>query len=548
MKIEFEFFQPQVGSASITARSAQVAWRVLRLLNYFRILIPLMLGALQLATHHRPYGDVNPILFSATLTVYALSAVVFFFSIRHQWLKLQTQTQLQFFIDILAISLLTYSSGGMKSGLAELMILPVTAAPLILERTLGYGLTALGALALLTQQVLIGLHGLGDTGDLTTAAMLGALMFILSIGASHGLQRLRHNESLVKQREVDIANLAELNEFIVRRLRESIMVVDAENRIRLINDSASKLLAGGSVTLQTDLAEIAPALLGLLNQWREAGMQPLPTTATIVSSNGATLIQPHFVALSSNTLGGTLIFLEDTSIVAQQVKQSKLAALGHLSASIAHEVRNPVGAMSHATQLLMESPNLDASDQRLCNIISSNSQRVSRIIDNILQLSRHETIQVQTLSLNNWVDEFATQFQQTFQLSDEELQINHPDYSVDVKVDASHLSQIVSNLLENALKYGQQAGSKWLEIHYGYLHQTHRPYLEVADRGAGIPADRADHIFEPFFSLGGEGSGLGLFIARELAQCNGAMLIYEPRQGGGSIFRISFFDPKRWEK
>lgn len=73
-----------------------------------------------------------------------------------------------------------------------------------------------------------------------------------------------------------------------------------------------------------------------------------------------------------------------------------------------------------------------------------------------------------------------------------------------------------------------------------------RPYLEVADRGPGISAAASERIFEPFFTERKGGTGLGLFIARELAQCNSALLLYESRGGGGSIFRIVFSDPKRW--
>jgi len=244
----------------------------------------------------------------------------------------------------------------------------------------------------------------------------------------------------------------------------------------------------------------------------------------------------------------TLIFLEDTSIVAERVQQSKLAALGRLSASIAHEVRNPVGAMSHAAQLLQESPNLSAPDLRLSSIITSNAERVSTIINNILQLSRRETTHAQSLSLNGWVEEFSHQFEQSFQLSVDQLHVERPGYPVTVKVDASHLHQIVSNLCENALKYGQSSSGKWLEIRYGRISNTNRPYLEIADRGAGIDPEQAIRIFEPFFTAGDGGTGLGLFIARELTHCNRAVLIYEPRHGGGSIFRIVFSDPLRWEE
>lgn len=548
MNIEFRSQPAPASALHLSGASDQFAWRILRLLNYFRCLIPLVLGGVFVLLNHDPFGEHNPPLFAATLMAYEFFAVLSFVTLHRQWPGLHIQTRPQLLSDIIAISLLTYSSGGMTSGLAQLLILPIAAAPLIIQRKLGLWLAATATLSLLAQQGLTILHGGGDVSELTSTAMLGILMFILSFSVSYGFQRLLDNEALVKQRDVDIANLAELNEFIVHHLRESILVVDAEDRVRLINESASQLLKDGPVAARTQLGEFSPQLLQLLDLWRHQGMESTTMPATLVSANGATLIQPHFVALANKSPGPTLIFLEDTSIVAERVKQSKLAALGHLSASIAHEVRNPVGAMSHAAQLLLESPNLDPSDQRLCNIISSNSQRVSTIINNILQLSRRDTTHAQSLLLNDWVNEFTRQFKQSYQLSDEELHVAVPAYPVAVKVDASHLHQIVSNLCENALKYGQTVIGKWLEIRYGRISNTNRPFLEIVDRGAGINPDQTSRIFEPFFTAGTGGTGLGLFIARELTHCNRAILIYEPRQGGGSIFRIVFSDPQRWEE
>ncbi|EFK97651.1 Sensor protein pilS, partial [sediment metagenome] len=448
-----------------------------------------------------------------------------------------------------------YSSGGVGSGLGALLILPVTAGSLLIHARLGLLLAAAATLSLLFQQGIAILENTASAGELTAAGTIGALLFILSLSASYSRTRLQESEALVKQREVDLANLAELNEFIVQHLRESILVVDEQDRIRLINESASQLLKDGPVATHTLLGEISPRLLYLLDIWRRQESAAISNNATLVSANGATLIEPHFVALSSvsqanephRSTASTLIFLEDTSIVAERVQQSKLAALGRLSASIAHEVRNPVGAMSHAAQLLAEAPALSASDRRLTQIITGNAERISTIINNILQLSRRDTTHAEELSLNEWTTEFGRQFEQSFQLTPGQLRIEHPGYPVIVKTDASHLQQIVSNLCENALKYGQSSADKQLELRYGRISNTNRPFLEVMDRGPGIPVEEAERIFEPFFTSGEGGTGLGLFISRELAACNRAVLIYEPRHGGGSIFRIVFSDPLRWD-
>ncbi|MGE0189249.1 MAG: PAS domain-containing sensor histidine kinase [Steroidobacteraceae bacterium] len=531
----------------LTARSDAPAWRILLLLNCFRVLIPMVLGSLFLTLQPAPVGSQQPLLFVFVLSSYEFFALLTFISIKRHWPEIQIQALTQVLTDIIAVSLLTYSSGGIDSGLGALLILPVAAASLIIKPRLGLLLAAIATLGLLLQQGFGVLNLVSDARGLTAAGMLGALMFSLSLGASYATRRLQDSEAVIKQREVDIANLAELNEFIVQHLRESILVVDAQDRVRLINESAAQLLKDGPIATNTLLGEISPRLLYLLDIWRRHEADNHHNTANLVSANGGTLIQPHFVALTTIDPGPTLIFLEDTSIVTERVQQAKLAALGRLSASIAHEVRNPVGAMSHAAQLLLESPGLSTADQRLGHIITSNAERVSTIIENILQLSRRENSHAEALSLNDWVEEFSDQFRQSFQLDTTQLRINHPGYPVGINVDISHLHQILSNLCENALKYGQNAAGKLIEMRYGRISNTNRPYLEIADRGAGISTEQAERIFEPFFTAGEGGTGLGLFIARELAHCNRAVLIYEPRHGGGSTFRIVFSDPQRWE-
>jgi two-component system, NtrC family, sensor histidine kinase PilS len=224
-----------------------------------------------------------------------------------------------------------------------------------------------------------------------------------------------------------------------------------------------------------------------------------------------------------------------------------LAALGRLSASIAHEIRNPVGAMSHAAQLLGESPVLSAAEQRLTEIMRTNANRVSTIINNVLRLSKREETRFESITLESWTEEFHAEFCETMQLPPSRLITSDATPDVDVRVDPSQLRQIVWNLCENALKHGATGrGDEVVEIRHGRLSPTGRPFLQVMDRGAGVNPEHAERIFEPFYS-GGKGTGLGLFLARELAQTNGATLLYEPRHGGGSIFRLVFADPRRWE-
>jgi two-component system sensor histidine kinase PilS (NtrC family) len=284
-----------------------------------------------------------------------------------------------------------------------------------------------------------------------------------------------------------------------------------------------------------------------LTTWRQ-GERGENVPASFVAADGARIIQPHFAPLGSSAPGPTLIFLEDTSLLAERVQQGKLAALGRLSASIAHEIRNPVGAMSHAGQLLAESPSIGADERRLTDIIRSNAERVSTIINNVLQLSRRDATRSSRLNLGDWFEDFLSEFCETMQVLDTTINVREGSDELEVRFDPSHLRQVVWNLCENALKYGEPQNGINIEITLSRLAPSNRPYLEVADRGPGIEAQAVDRIFEPFFTGRKGGTGLGLFIARELCQLNRAVLLYEPRVGSGSIFRVVFADPQRWEE
>jgi two-component system sensor histidine kinase PilS (NtrC family) len=241
-----------------------------------------------------------------------------------------------------------------------------------------------------------------------------------------------------------------------------------------------------------------------------------------------------------------LVFLEDTSVLAEKVQQSKLASLGRLTASIAHEVRNPVGAMSHAAQLLRESAVMTNTERRLTDIIHTNGLRVSQIIENILQLSRRDTTAPERLQLEQWVSDFADEYCQTQQVARERLLISCAGPPPEVQIDPSHLHQVLWNLCENAFKYACEKDGV-IDLQISRLRGSDRPCLEIGDRGKGISDADAERIFEPFFTGDNGGTGLGLFICRELCECSGANLIYQPRPGGGSVFRITFSDPQRWE-
>ncbi len=525
-------------------------WRVLGLLNLYRVLVPLVLVSLYSLGGGRGLSVDSPGLFFAAAGFYLCFGLASVILVRRRLGSAYLQTILQATLDIVVLMLLLHACGGVASGLGLLLLVPVGSLAFLLPPRSALFLAAVTILALLAHTIWQQLAGRVDINIYATAGLLGLVLFTIAASASFVANSMQQSEDLVRQRDLDLANLAELSQYIVQHLRESLLVVDATDSIRLINESAAEMLGSATAIPGALVGEVSPRLLYSLTTWRHSERSE-DGPASFVAADGARLIQPHFAPLGGSAPGPTLIFLEDTSLMAERVQQSKLAALGRLSASIAHEIRNPVGAMSHAGQLLAESAAIGDSERRLTDIIRNNSERVSTIINNVLQLSRREATKPTRLALGEWLDDFLREFCETMQLPIAEIDVleedNDPD-GLEVRIDSSHLHQIVWNLCENAIKYGEPRGGIRFSIRLSRLSPSNRPFLEVANGGPQIDPQAADRIFEPFFTGRKGGTGLGLFIARELSQLNRAVLLYEPRGVDGSIFRIVFSDPQRWEE
>jgi two-component system sensor histidine kinase PilS (NtrC family) len=535
-------------AAAVPPAPTDLAWRVIGLVNLYRLMIPPALyGLYAYFGASTPIGSAHALLFIWTCIVYFTAGVAIVVGGRRLLPNLRATTFVHAMVDAVSISLILFSSGGVASGLGILFVVPVGAMALLADSRDAFVLAALATLALFAQQVGSHVAGSTDSSDYPSAGILGGVVFLVALLAWPLARRLRDTEATVRRQQIDLANLAQLSQYIVQNLRESIVVVDHENRIRLINESAALLLGDRNSFPGALLGEASPQLLYLLETWRQHTLVPAAPTQTFVAADGGHVIQPHFAPLGGAEPSPVIVFLEDTELLAAKIQQSKLAGLGRLSASIAHEIRNPVGAMSHAAQLLGESASLSAEDKRLTEIVRTNGDRVRQIIENVMSMARRENSRPERVVLSHWLSGFCQEFCSTMQIPPERLNVSSLLGDVEVQVDPSQLRQIVWNVCENAVKYGSSGpGSDVIELRIGRLASTARPFLEIADRGAGIAVQNREKIFEPFFTGNALGTGLGLFLARELAQTNGATLLYEPRTSGGSLFRIVFRDPERW--
>jgi two-component system, NtrC family, sensor histidine kinase PilS len=534
-----------------TSARTDLAWRIVGLVNIYRLLAAMMLLAVHLLTLPTPtFGAVLPRLFVQICVSYVAIGALLSVAGRRHWPNRHTLVIVHSLADSAAIAGLLYASGGVASNLAVLLVLPVGGMVLLADGRYPLFIAAMATLGVLGQQIVAQVVGIAPVSDYPLAGVTGAVIFFVALSVWPVANRLRESEALVKRQELDLANLAQLSQYIVQHLRESILVVDPTDRIRLINESAAQVLGDAEAVQGALLGEVSAPLLYRLSSWRRnrGALDATAAVSAMTSADGSALIEPHFAALGTAEPVPVLIFLEDTGALAAKVQQSKLAALGRLSASIAHEIRNPVGAISHAAQLLDESLSFDAGERRLTEIVCNNAKRVSSIVENVLGLSRRATPNPENLQLAPWCTRFSNEFCSTMQIPADTIAIQSASPGVAVRMDTGHLHQIVWNLCQNALLHGGGAGSGAVEMRFGRMPTSARPFLEVSDRGPGIAPEDSERVFEPFFTRGARGTGLGLFLARELAEINDATLLYASRDGGGSVFRIVFADPSRWQQ
>lgn len=469
--------------------------------------------------------------------IYLWFALISLLFTRARLLKFTIQLYLKIFIDIIFISLLTYITGGISNGFGILLIVTVASGSLIAQGIGAFLFAAIATLAVLLQETL---SFLTDQFPLNYqgAGTLGATFFATAFLTFWLARRIRESEALAEQRGVDLANLAQLNDYIIRRMQSGIVVVDPDSRVRLMNESAWKMLGMPLNDLGSQLAELSKPLAAQLQDWRRD-----PTREPDIFRSDATGMDLllRFNGVGTRAAAGVLIILEDSTEVARQAQQMKLVSLGRMAASIAHEIRNPLGAISHAGQLLAESPSLDAADLRLTTIIRDHCARVNKIIENVLKLSRPGHANPERLLLRPWLEKFSVSFFQDRHSLRDRVRVHVHPAKTTVLVDPTHLQQIMNNLLENAFKYGSPADTQGLVLVQGGIDEEQGgAYLDVIDQGPGIDPENVAQIFEPFYTTAASGTGLGLYIASELCTRNQARLSYISVPSGGSCFRITF--------
>ncbi len=531
-----------------TPSGAQQA-KLFRIYNHYRLVVSLVLVALLF---------VDPINFdmrfrlldyyqagvSAYLALNAFIALLLIAGFHPS----QRHITVSILLDILIMHGLLFTSTGITNGLANLVIVSVAAGNILTPSRMGTFYAALAAICSLGISGWAVLAQAESADDVVHAGSLGILYFAAAFVLQSISRRMMRSEALASSRARSIAELEKINQQIIQRMRTGILVLDRFGQIRLANAAAEELLYGAR-TPSAPIHEYATVLPKPLRQGLESWLEdPTLRIEPFQPSPTSPLLQVSFTQLDQERGDQILVFIEDMSKVTQQAQQMKLASLGRLTAGIAHEIRNPLGAISHAAQLMEEAPNLESGDRQMLAIIQRHSRRVNGIIENVLDLSRRGAANADLIVLGPWLQEFREDFLQT---QDDDCTATNIVLKIDpqlppARFDKSQIEQVMVNLCDNGLRYSEKhCGKRRIGIHAGATDDGERAYVDVRDLGPGIAPENRSSVFEPFFTTDKAGTGLGLYLAKELCEANQAHLSLVEDNKPGCCFRITFAHPGR---
>lgn len=472
------------------------------------------------------FGQEQPRLFVAVAIAYAVLAVVFHVLLFVYRRHFDAHLSAQVIADVVAIGLFIYTSGGQQSGLALMLLISLAGAALVSHGRMILFYAALATIAVLGEHLVRLLTRGLDAATFLQPALVSMAFFATALIVNFLAGQVVSSERLARERGVRLANQRRVNELIMQDAQDGIVVVDAAGAIQQYNRQAEVLL--GRLSEGVPLADVATPLETALQRWRaEAHCEQSP----IELARSGRRAYVRFLD-AGMPVGGSIIYLEDEAILEERARQHKLAALGRLTANIAHEIRNPLSAIVHAGDLLDEE-NRAPQRLRLTRIIRDNAARLERMVQDVLELNRRDGALREDVPLGRFVEDFLQEFGPTQEVPGGGISHRGLDDFI-IRFDRVHLHQVLWNLVGNAWRHSsQQPGSVVLEG----VRTADYLALHVTDDGTGVPKSLQPQLFEPFFTTYSLGTGLGLYIARELCAANGARLEYVEREQGAE-FRI----------
>lgn len=460
-------------------------------------------------------------------------------------------------VDLLAFGAMHAIESASSFNYAPLLVLPVLMAGVMTQRLLALGTAAGVTLVLLVNAGRSGLANNEAAAALLQAGLAGLGLFVIALLAGELAGRLAREEQAARGSAEIARQQAQLNRLVIEEMVDGVMVVDADLRVRAANPAARALL------VSEGLSPPAPFALGARPAWRaladavrrarvELEWPPEGRDLTLVFDSGerqtlrlrVRFMRGDRLAAAAATAPAAVpagdpfcvLLLEDARTAQARLQQEKLAAMGRVSAGIAHEIRNPLAAISQANALLMED-GLPPAQARLAGIVADNAARLKRIVDDVLDLAPGaEPLTPQPLDAVAATGAAAAEWAATVGVAlgaDSRLQVELPGAPAGVRFDADHWRRVLVNLLDNAHRHASAApGAIRVAV---LVDGDAAVQLSVVSDGPPIAPDVERYLFEPFFSTRSRGTGLGLYICRELCERHGAHIEYRPRAVGERV-------------
>jgi two-component system sensor histidine kinase PilS (NtrC family) len=507
-------------------------WISLRYFNIYRLLLAaVFLAAVMIFGDALNFGSHNLAQFKYVSGVYLLLAIVFQVLLERMRSYFNFQLSMHVIADIVATVLLMNASDGFRSGLGVMLLISLAAAALVSRGALMLFYAALASIAILLEQTYWILSFDHNTANYVQPGMLAIGYFATALITNQLAQRVIRQERVMRQRSVDLSNQLRISQLVIQDMQDAVLVVDGNGLVRQHNRQVSLLLGWPAPELD-QVENYSPEIARALARWRN---DEGASSETLLLPGSGKLVRARFVEAGAEGGSISLVFLEDMSRLQEQAQQLKLAALGRLTANIAHEIRNPLSAISHASELLLEEQRGTAED-RLLRIIRDNSKRLDRMVRDVLELTRRDRVHPESIRLAAFLPAFIGEFAQNERIPASGFALQMQEAS-EIVFDRVHLQQVLWNLLRNAWRHSRQREAS---VRLVVRRQANRVELDVIDDGEGVPTHLRQQLFEPFFTTFSGGTGLGLYIAREMCAANAAILEFiAPASGaGGADFRI----------
>lgn len=518
----------------------QFPWQVVTILAIYRVVLFVILLSIYLAFYAMGKQYLYPWWFiGLTAFIYLLFSISVLYLTLTKRISAVSITTISVLVDILFLTFLISFNQSLLISYGILLNITIAAGSIIVVGRMSLLFAAWAAICVLSTELAFGWNINFTLEDFQKTGFLCSTFFVIAIISYSLSKRIRQSEYIAKVREQDVHALQQINALIVQHMGQGVLVIDESDRIISSNQSAWYLL--GSIAKQGKplLADVSQQLMEYLLSWRKNTNTGI--TESLINEFG---VIPQFSVLTSEQGEriATLIILEDAVETSKKAQQIKLASLGRLTASIAHEIRNPLSAISQSAQMLDETLTVMDKETKLAKMIQNNCTRVNEIVESVLQLSRRKESTPKRIELNRWVHDFIENLKQQYT---HPLQIDVVSQVKEVYVmfDSNQLHQIVQNIAENGLFYSAEKTGKFtLQLEVNVEPNINKVYLNIIDNGEGIEDEKLDYIFEPFFTSKTGGTGLGLYIARELCQANSARIHYLRTSDNKSCFRIVFND------